>query len=83
MRTTITMHEETHAFASYYAQSRGITLSAAIEELIRKAQAPPQAPPEICYSPSGLPMFSPSGGIVTPALVKNLEEEEFAPKAFA
>jgi hypothetical protein len=30
-----------------------------------------------------LPMFPPSGGIVTSAMVKNLEEEEFDPKAFA
>jgi hypothetical protein len=78
------MNDETHAFASYYAHARGLTLSAAIDELIRKAQAPPpSAPPEICYSPSGLPMFPPSGGIVTMALVKNLEEDEFDPKAFA
>ena len=82
MRTTITLNEETHTFASYYARARGLTLSAAIDELIRKAQAPP-APPKICYSPSGLPMFPPSGGSVTAALVKNLEEEEFDPKAFA
>jgi hypothetical protein len=82
MRTTITLNDETHTFASYYAHARGLTLSAAIDELIRKAQAPP-APPKICYSPSGLPMFPPSGGIVTAALVKNLEEEEFDPKAFA
>ncbi|MGO9340529.1 MAG: hypothetical protein ACLPY1_23905 [Terracidiphilus sp.] len=82
MRTTITLNDETHTFASHYAHARGLTLSAAIDELIRKAQAPP-APPEICYSPSGLPMFPPSGGIVSAALVKNLEEEEFDPKAFA
>jgi len=84
MRTTITLNEETHTFASYYARARGLTLSAAIDELIRKAQAPsPPPPPEIFYSLSGLPMFPPSGGIVTAALVKNLEEEEFDPKAFA
>ena len=78
------MNDETHAFASYYAHARGLTLSAAIDELIVKAQAPPpSAAPEICYSPSGLPMFPPSGGIVTSAMVKNLEEEEFDPKAFA
>jgi hypothetical protein len=84
MRTTITLTDETHTFASYYAQARGLTLSAAIDELIRKAQAPLlPAPPEIFYSPSGLPMFPPSGGIVTAAMVKNIEEEEFDPKAFA
>jgi hypothetical protein len=83
MRTTITLNDETHTFASYYAHARGLTLSAAIDELIRKAQAAPPSTPEICYSPSGLPMFPPSGGVITAAMVKNLEEEEFDPKAFA
>ena len=84
MRTTITLNNETHTFASYYAHARGLTLSMAIEELIRKAQAaPPPAPPEIRYSPSGLPMFSPTGGIITAEMVKNIEEEEFDPQAFA
>jgi hypothetical protein len=84
MRTTITLNNETHTFVSYYAEARGLTLSAAIDELIRKAQAaPPPEPPEICYSPSGLPMFPPAGGIVTAEMVKKLEEEEFDPQAFA
>ena len=84
MRTSITLSDETHDFAGYYAQSRGLTLSAAIDELIRLAQAaPPPAQPEIAYSPSGLPMFSPVGGVITSQLVKNIEEEEFDPQAFA
>jgi hypothetical protein len=84
MRTTITLSDKTHAFASFYAQARGLTLSAAIDELIRKAEAaPPPAPPEICYSPSGLPMFSPSGGIVTAELIEQIEAEEYDPQAFA
>jgi hypothetical protein len=80
MRTTITLNSETHSFASYYAHVRGLTLSAAIEELITKAQAPP---PEIQYSPNGLPMFVPSKGVVTAAMVSDLEEEAFDPKPFA
>ncbi len=84
MRTTITLNDATHTFVSYYAHARGLTLSAAIDELIRKAPAaPPPAPPEICYSPSGLPMFPPTGGIVTAEMVKKIEEEEFDPQAFA
>ncbi len=38
MRTTITLDDEIHEFATYYARSRGISLSAAINELIRKAE---------------------------------------------
>ena len=84
MRTTITLNDETHTFASYYAHARGLTLSAAIDELIRKAQAaPPPTAPEIYFSPiSGLPMFPPNGGTITAEMVKKIEEEEFDPQLF-
>ena len=84
MRTTITLNGETHTFACYYAHARGLTLSAAIDELIRKAQAP-ASKPEICFSPvSGLPMFPPSGTgrVITDEMGKKLEEEEFDPQLF-
>jgi hypothetical protein len=82
MRTTITLNGETHTFASYYAHARGLTLSAAIDELIRKAQAAPSKP-EICFSPvSGLPMFPPRGGTIPAEMVKEIEEEEFDPQLF-
>ena len=84
MRTTITLSEKTHEFASYYARARGITLSAAIDELIRKAEAAPPPPlPEIAYSDIGLPMLPPSGRTITCEMVKKLEEEEFDPEKFA
>jgi hypothetical protein len=84
MRTTITIADKSHEFASYYARVRGLTLSAAIDELIQKAQAAPLPPqPEIQYSPNGLPMFPPSGRTITAELVQQLEEEEFAPEKFA
>jgi hypothetical protein len=85
MRTTITLNNETHTFASYYAHARGLTLSAAIDELIRKAQVAPKPKPEIVFSPDGFPMFPPSGTgrVITDEMVKKLEEEEFDPKKFA
>ena len=67
----------------YYARARGITLSAAIDELIRKAQTAPASKPEIRHSPDGFPMFPPSGRVITSEMVKKLEEEEFDPKKFA
>ncbi|MGP8172958.1 MAG: hypothetical protein ACLP7O_00255 [Terracidiphilus sp.] len=83
MRTTITLNGETHTFASYYAHARGLTLSAAIDELIRKAQAAPPSKPKICFSPmSGLPMFPPRDGTITTEMVKEIEEEEFDPQLF-
>ena len=85
MRTTITLDENTHTFASYYAHARGLTLSAAIDELIRKAQAAPKPKPELIFSSDGFPMFPPSGTgrVITSEMVKKLEEEEFDPKKFA
>lgn len=77
MRTTITMAEETHEFASYYARARGITLSAAIEELIRKAQASHAASPvEIVVLRNGLPTFPRADRTVTSDEVSLLAEDE-------
>ncbi len=84
MRTTVTLDDETHEFVAYYARAKGISLGAAIDELIRKAQsAPPAPPPEILRSPSGFPMFPPTGRTITAEMIKKLEEEEFDPKNFA
>jgi len=83
MRTTVTIDDETHEFVAYYARAKGISLGAAIDELIRKAQtAPPASPPEILRSPNGLPMFR-DGEVLTSEMVKAAEEEEFDPKNFA
>jgi hypothetical protein len=83
MRTTINLDDKTHEFASVYAAARGITLSAAIAELIRKAQSAPAPEPDIRIGPNGLPMFPPTGRTITAEMVKKLEEEEFGPKNFA
>ncbi len=84
MRTTVTLDNDVHEFASYYARARGLTLSAAIDELIRKAEAAPSPPvPEIEYSEIGLPMLPRTGRTITCEMVKKLEEEEFDPKKFA
>ncbi|HEY2468688.1 MAG TPA: hypothetical protein VGI45_12725 [Terracidiphilus sp.] len=77
MRTSITLDEEIHEFASVYASARGISLNAAINELIRKAQLIPSQEPEILRSANGLPMFPPTGRTITAEMVKKLEAEEF------
>lgn len=78
MRTTITLDDATHDFATYYARARGLTLGAAIDELIRKAQAgPAPAPPESEHSPNGLPLLPRTGRVITSEMVKKLSEEEF------
>lgn len=84
MRTTITLDDETHEFAAYYARARGLTLSTAINELIRKAEtAPPPPPPKIEYSEIGLPMLPRTGRTITCEMVKQLDEEEYDPAKFA
>lgn len=82
MRTTITLDDDVHEFASYYARARGLTLSAAIDELIRKAQAPATSQSDIRRGPNGFPMLPPSGRTITSEMVRQIEEEEFDPKKF-
>jgi len=85
MRTTITLDDDVHEFATYYANAKGITLSAAMNELVRKAEKPPDTEPLIVFSPEGFPMFPPigNGRVITDEMVKKLEEEEFDPEKFA
>jgi len=75
MRTNITLDDDIHQLASIYAAAKGITLGAAIGELIRKAESHPQPAPEIRRSESGLAMFPPTGKVLTPEMVKEAESE--------
>lgn len=83
MRTTITLDEDVREFTSVYSRARGMTLSAAINELIRKAEDAPAKKPDLIWSEDGVPMFPPSGRVLTTEIVKRLEEQEFDPKKFA
>jgi hypothetical protein len=84
MRTTISLDDEIHEFAAYYARSRGLSLSTAINELIRKAETAPTPPlPKLEYSEIGLPMLPRTGRTITCEMVKKLEEEEYDPAKFA
>ena len=75
MRTNVTLDDDVHQFVSIYATAKGITLGAAIGELIRKAEAAPPAQPELHRSASGLAMFPPTGKLLTPEMVKEAESE--------
>jgi hypothetical protein len=77
MRTSINLEHQVHEFASAYASARGISLSTAVNELVRKAQAATPEKPEILQGPNGLPMFPPTGRPITADRVKELEEEGF------
>jgi hypothetical protein len=84
MRTTITLDDDVHDFATYYANAKDITLSAAINELVRKAEQvrPPTGEPLIVFSPDGFPMFPPAEGRITSEMIKKIEEEEYDPKNY-
>jgi hypothetical protein len=75
MRTNVTLDDDVHQLASIYASAKGITLGAAISELIRKAEATPQPAPDVRRSPNGLPCFPPTGNVLTPQMVKEAESE--------
>jgi hypothetical protein len=77
MRTTITIDDEAHEFAAYYARARGLTLGAAIEELIRKAQGTSEAKVELGIGPHGLPLLPRTGRKITSEMVKKYSEDEF------
>ncbi|MGA2167353.1 MAG: hypothetical protein ABSG62_04025 [Terracidiphilus sp.] len=75
MRTNVTLDDDVHQLASIYAAAKGITLGAAIGELIRKAEATPPPAPDIRRSPNGLPCFPPTGKGLTLEMIKEAESE--------
>ena len=79
MRTSVNFDDDVHLFASIYAKAKGIGLSEAVNELIRRAETvPPQPATEIRRSPNGLPLFPRTGRLITSEMVKRAEEEEFS-----
>jgi hypothetical protein len=73
MRTTLTLDDDVHELAAMYARAKGITLGAAVGELVRKGQA---APAEIRHAANGFPLFPRRGRRITSAMVKEALEEE-------
>jgi hypothetical protein len=83
MRTSVTLDDDVHEFATYYAGARGITLSAALNELVRKAESVPDAEPEIRRSPNGFPLLPRTGQVITSEMVKKYSEDDFEWEVFA
>ena len=75
MRTTLTLDEDVHRLATVYADARGITLSAAVGELIRKSQSS-SSPQKVRRSANGIPVFPRRGRTLTSAMVKEALEDE-------
>jgi macrodomain Ter protein organizer (MatP/YcbG family) len=79
MRTSINLDPEVHEFTSAYANAKGITLSAAINELIRRAEKAPEpqnAPGRLKRNEHGYLVIAGTGNVVTPEMVKELSEDK-------
>jgi hypothetical protein len=80
MRTSITLDEDIYQLASAYAAAKGITLGAAVGELVRKGENLPDPP----KNSSRLKMNKygyieiVGGDVLTPEKVKELSEDEIA-----
>jgi hypothetical protein len=82
MRTSITLDDDVYQLATLYANGRGITLGAAIGEMVRKGStaAGSESPsPRLVRAPNGLLIFPSCGRVITSEMVKEaLEEDDFA-----
>ena len=78
MRTNVNLADDVHHFATLYADARGLSLSAALSELVRKAQAIETAepkPPVFERSSAGVPLFPDSGQRISAEMVRKAEED--------
>jgi len=76
MRTNITLDDDIHKFAQMYATAKGITLSAAISELVRRAQNSNPPTPEMRRSAlTGLATFPSGGQSLTSKMVHEAESD--------
>ncbi len=80
MRTTVNLAADVYSFASVYAGAKGITLSAAISELVRRAEqapAPGSDSPRLKRNSHGYLVIAGTGDALTPEMVKEASEDEF------
>jgi hypothetical protein len=75
MRTSVTLDDDVYQLASLYAKGRGLTLGAAIGELVRRGEAAPRSS-AIEIAPNGMPVFKSRGRLITSEMVKKYQEDE-------
>ena len=79
MRTSITLDGDVYSFASAYAEAKGMSLSAAISELVRRAEQIPEPGGSLVRlktSPHGYLVIARTGDVLTPEMVKDASEDE-------
>jgi hypothetical protein len=87
MRTSVTLDEDVYELATLYSKGRGITLGAAISELVRRGAEGPRTESTspglmrgLMRAPNGLLIFAPQGKgrVITNEMVKEaLEEDDY------
>jgi hypothetical protein len=78
VRTSINIDADIYELASAYAKGNGITLGAAISELVRRGeQAPrPKTSPRLKMNERGYLVIARTGNVLTPETVKEFSEDE-------
>ena len=79
MRMTVNLDPDVYGFTSAYAGAKGITLSAALSELVRRAERVPEPgsdSPRLKRSPHGYLVIAGTGDVLTPEMVKEAAEDE-------
>jgi len=78
MRLTVNLDPEVHDFISAYANGKGITLSAAMNEILRRAEESPETgivPGRLRIDEHGYLVVAANGHVLTPEMVKELSED--------
>jgi hypothetical protein len=76
---TVNLDTDVYNFTSAYAGAKGITLSAALSELVRRAERVPEPgsdSPRLKRSPHGYLVIAGTGDVLTPEMVKEAAEDE-------
>jgi hypothetical protein len=78
MRTNVNIDVDVYELASAYAKGNGITLGAAIGELIRRGEQPqqPTVSPRLKRNEQGYLVIARTGNMLTPEMVKEFSEDE-------
>jgi hypothetical protein len=79
MRTSVTLDQDVYEIATLYAKGRGVTLGAALGEMVRKATSAPSpdsASRRLIRAPNGLLIFAGTGRVITNEMVKAALEED-------
>ena len=75
MRTNVNLDDDIRQLTTAYANARGISLGAAIGELIRRAEST-AARVEVRRAPNGVPLFPRKGRVITDEMVRRALEED-------